>query len=108
MKDTTKKLNQIELEKKRLRKDLGLIILLGSLLVSADYIDYKNSFKDEGLNEVYVLDEEETYDNQISYKEYNLKYDIKRDPFLPSEDSESFVKRTIKNDNLVRSLRKKR
>ena len=108
MEDKSKVFSTKEYERLKRRKDIGLLILVGSLLVGADYIDYRNSFKEEENSESYNV--ENTYVNYkgISFEDYNFRTYLERDPFLPSEDSTSFVKRTIKNDNLVRKLKKKR
>jgi hypothetical protein len=109
MKDESKVFSSKEYGRLRKNKDLGLLILAGVLILGADYIDYRNSFKSEEASEDYVV--ENTYESHydgISYENNYLRTYIKRDPFLPSEDSTSFVRRTIKNDNPVRKLKKKR
>lgn len=94
---------------KELKKKIGIIILIGAIIGGAKYIDYRNSFKDEGINEIYELDDEEFInDDSVKYEEDSLRYNTELDPYLVSEDSTSFVKRTIRNDNPVKKLKRKK
>ncbi len=107
MKDESKVFSSKEYKRLKRKKDLSLLILAGTLILGADYIDYRNSFKGEVVEDYSVETTYETHDG-VSYENDNLRITLERDPFLPSEDSTSFVRRTIKNNNLVRKLKKKR
>lgn len=91
---------------KRVNKDLELVLLTVALIMTADHIDYKNSFKDD-VEEVSVVSEYDHYEGE-AYNRYNMSYDVHIDPFIVSEDSESFIKRTIKNNNEVKKLKRKK
>ena len=94
---------------KELRKRIGIFVLVGTLIGGAKYIDYRNSFKDEGINEIYLLEEPEVIEeNPIRYEESSINYNVSLDPYLISEDSTSFAKRIIRNDNPVKKLKKRK
>ena len=97
-------------ERYLLRRQLGIFVLMGSLLCGAKYYDYLNSFKDDGINEIYILEDEEelVFTDEVSYKEDNLRYKVSLDPYLISKDSTSFTKRVIRNDGEVKKLKRKK
>ena len=101
--ENIKKINK----SKRYNKDFELVLLTVALLMTADRIDYKNSFKDD-IEEVSVVSEYNDHYEGEAYNRYNMNYDVHIDPFLVSEDSESFVRRTIKNNNEVKKLKRKK
>jgi hypothetical protein len=110
MKDNIGGWTNEEYERYLLRRQLGIFVLMGSLLCGAKYYDYLNSFKDDDINEVYILEDEEEikFIEEVSYKEDNLRYNVSLDPYLISEDSTSFTKRVIRNDGEVKKLKRKK
>ena len=60
---------------KNLKKKLGIIVLIGTILGGAKYIDYRNSFKDEGINEIYLLEDSvDIYEDEVRYTEGSINY----------------------------------
>ena len=93
--------------KKRVRK-AELAALMSTLIVASEIQSVNTSFANDNTSIEYNFSDIINTDDTLAYENDSRRIVTSLDDFKVEEDTTAFVKRHIKNNNLVKSLKRKK